>query len=100
MPSQTRHVCLFRLQQDVSTVNRAELERFAQEIRSSLPGIVDYRFVLNRSAKGAGYALVLDSLFASLEDLRAYVHAPIHDALAKFMESFVVETVVADFEAS
>ena len=100
MPSQTRHVCLFRLKQGLSAVNRAELERFAGEIKLSLPGIVDYRFVLNQSAKSAGYDLILDSLFASLEDLRAYVRAPIHGALARLMETFVLETIVADFEAS
>jgi hypothetical protein len=52
---------------------------------------------LNKSLKGAGFELVLDSSFASEGELRAYVEAPIHHELALFMDGFVEQTLVADF---
>lgn len=73
-----------------------ELERFAAEIKA-LNGVREYRFALNQSKKNAGFDLVLDSSFASNDDIRAYVGAPLHDALAKFMDTFVEQTVVADY---
>lgn len=67
---------------------------------ASIEGVRSYRFALNRSRKGAGFELVLDSSFASEVALREYVKAPIHDELAIFMDGFVEQTIVADFQAS
>lgn len=97
MSGELRHVCLFRLRRSLSEADRSELERFAREILNSLKGVRSYRFVPNRSRKGAGFDLVLDSSFASEGELRAYVKAPVHDELAKFMDGFVEQTIVADF---
>ncbi len=97
MTDELRHVCLFRLKRSLSAADRSELERFSTEILRSLTGVRSYRFVLNRSRKGQGFDLVLDSSFASESDLSDYVRTPIHDALAKFMDGFVEQTIVADF---
>lgn len=97
MSGEIRHVCLFRLRRSISEADRSELERFAREILTSLDGVRSYRFVLNQSKKGAGFDLILDSSFASEGELRAYVKAPIHDELARFMNDFVEQTIVADF---
>ena len=96
MSGEIRHVCLFRLRRSLSEADRSELERFAREILT-LKGVRAYRFALNKSLKGGGFELVLDSSFASEGELRAYVKAPIHDELARFMDGFVEQTLVADF---
>ena len=92
-----RHVCLFRLERALSADDRSELDRFAAEIQGSLSGVQRYVFAINRSRKGAGFDLVLDSSFASQDELTAYVRAPIHEALATFMDGFVEQTIVADY---
>ena len=96
MGSEIRHVCLFRLRRELTDADVAELNRFAAEILR-LPGVRSYRFAPNGSKKAAGFVLVLDSAFASEPDLRAYVAEPIHDALARFMDGFVEQTIVADY---
>lgn len=97
MSGELRHVCLFRLRRSLTEADRSELERFATEILKTLSGVRTYRFALNKSLKGGGFELVLDSSFGSEEELRAYVKAPVHDELARFMDGFVEQTLVADF---
>lgn len=92
-----RHVCFFRLKREISTAEAADLRRFAAEIMASNADIRAYRFASNMSRKAAGFTLVLESEFASREALADYVQAPLHDALAAFMDSFVEQTIVADF---
>ncbi len=97
MGGEIRHLCLFRLGRSLTEADRSGLERFAAKILESLDGVRTYRFVANRSLKGAGFDLVLDSSFASEAALTAYREAPLHDALAGFMAGFVEQTIVADF---
>jgi hypothetical protein len=97
MTAAIRHVCFFRLKRELSAAEHGELRRFATDILASDAGVLTYRFAANGSRKAAGFGLILDSTFASPSVLADYVRAPLHDALAAFIDGFVEQTIVADF---
>lgn len=92
-----RHVCLFRAKREVTAAEWAELARYADALKAADPAILAYRFDRNAARKAQGYGLVLYSEFTDRAAIAAYVRTPLHDELARFMDRFVADTIVADF---
>ncbi|BBK30347.1 RimJ/RimL family protein N-acetyltransferase [Stella humosa] len=92
-----RHVCIFRAAREITAEEWAGLHRFAAEMLTTDPAIRAYRFVPNTARKSQGYGLVLHSEFASRAALAAYVRTPLHERLARFMDGFIADTIVADY---
>lgn len=91
------HVCLFRLQRAPHPGEWHALRAFEERFRDGA-GCVHYRFHENASRKSAMFELVLMSVFRDAEALRAYVASDAHADIARLMDGFVADTVVADFE--
>lgn len=97
-PATARHICLFRLKRPLADGEFGRLQAFADQFLALDPDILAYRFAVNESRKAKGYDLVLYSEFTSAEAIPAYVRGALHDELARYMETFVAETVVADIQ--
>ena len=91
-----RHTCLFALRQPLDDALLAALEAYAQRFRAEFAKIRRYRFDRNLSRKAGRHTLVLYSEFDDQDAFRDYVQSALHDEIARFLEPFVVETLIAD----
>lgn len=91
-----RHTCLFALRGPLDDALLAALEAYGARFRAEFATIRCYRFDRNLSRKAGRHALVLYSEFDDQDAFRTYVQSALHDEIARFLEPFVEETLIAD----
>lgn len=96
-----KHVVMFRLQDGLTSAQRAEImgnfKRSIEQLPASIPYIrhIFVGFNVNPKEK---WDICLESQFDTLEEVTSYSQHPLHVAAAKALMQFSAERSCVDFE--
>ncbi len=96
----TNHIVLFKLKEELSAEQRAEIiAKFKRDIEA-LPATIDFIRSIRVDANvnpEESWHICLSSTFDSLEDVRRYAVHPDHVAVAAYIKPFVAGRACTDF---
>ena len=95
-----QHVVLFRYEQEVGDDVHRRIHDYAERIRASLDGIINYAYCRNLNSKSADYPYAIIAAFESVEAFAAYAEAPLHQQLVDFSMQYIGGIVIHDFEST
>ena len=97
-----RHIVLFKLREFNTTAEKKKAAETVSaelvKLKKKIPFISDFETGINITIDESAYDWVLNSTFASIEDLKAYQAHPDHQAFIQFNKGYSVKKVVIDYE--
>jgi len=97
-----RHLVMFKLRDYNSPEEKknasVELRNELMSLKKKIPVIVEFEVGINVSGDDAAFDLVINSVFASREDLKSYQLHPDHQAFIVFNKNYSVRKAIVDYE--
>jgi hypothetical protein len=98
-----RHIVLWKFGTEVTAEQkpaiRQEMKKRLLELKTKVPVLKSISVSFNNEkASSANYDVMLDSEFASIEDLMIYQGHPAHVEVAEYIKSLQLQRAVIDFE--
>lgn len=94
------HLVLIKFKPEVDTSHRDRVINALRALKASVPTVVDLTVGANFAERGQGYQVGLFVRFKDKAGLATYATHPEHVAVVTdLIKPFVVDTIVADYEA-
>jgi len=92
------HLVLFAVKEDASAEDVEELLSSINGLRSSIPNVMDLSAGEDFSGRGKGYTHGLFVRFRTVDDLRAYLEHPEHQAVVEKLDALTTDRLVVDYD--
>ena len=89
------HAAMLRYTEAVEEAYHARVHDFADRIRATLPGVVEYDYCLNVVDLPGAYTHAIIGVFESVDSYAAYCQAPLHRELKDFMMQRAADVRIA-----
>lgn len=92
------HLVLFAVKEDAAAEDVEELLSSINGLRSSIPNVIDLSAGEDFSGRGKGYTHGLFVRFRTVDDLRAYLEHPDHQAVVEKLDALTTDRLVVDYD--
>ncbi len=92
------HLVLFAVKEDAAAEDVEELLSSIKGLRSSIPNVIDLSAGEDFSGRGKGYTHGLFVRFRTVDDLRAYLEHPDHQAVVEKLDALTTDRLVVDYD--